>query len=70
MHIGHWLTETERDASLTVDLADSKCIRNAIVQMQVCSFHDYLQIRFLQIKDPSQASQERVLGNISSIELI
>lgn len=38
VHIGHWLTETERDASLTVDLADSKSIRNAIVQMRVCFF--------------------------------
>lgn len=35
IHVGHWLTETERDASLTVDLADSECIRNAVVQMQV-----------------------------------
>lgn len=35
VHIGHWLTETERDASLTVDLADLESIRNAIIHMQV-----------------------------------
>lgn len=35
VHFGHWLTETERDSSLVVDLADSDAIRDANSQLQV-----------------------------------
>ncbi|VDM97496.1 unnamed protein product [Thelazia callipaeda] len=59
VHTGHWLTETERDASLTVDLADLDGIRSAINQMQ--SFIDQLKMRHLDLIRILDESQTQIV---------
>lgn len=41
VHMGHWLNETERDASLTVDIIDLDAQRDAANHMQVRAFFWY-----------------------------
>ncbi|KAL3998482.1 EF hand family protein [Acanthocheilonema viteae] len=65
VHTGHWLTEIERDASLTVDLADSECIRNAIIQMQ--AFIDQLKMRHLDLIRILDESQNKVVRERSEV---
>uniref|UniRef100_A0A0R3S4A8 Dystrophin n=1 Tax=Elaeophora elaphi TaxID=1147741 RepID=A0A0R3S4A8_9BILA len=65
IHIGHWLTETERDASLTVDLADSECIRNAVIQMQ--AFIDQLKMRHLDLIRILDESQNKIVRERSEV---
>ncbi|VDO41346.1 unnamed protein product [Onchocerca flexuosa] len=69
VHMGHWLTETERDASLTVDLADLESIKNAIMQMQ--GFIDQLKMRhldLLRIMDESQSKVVRERSEVMAVE--
>ncbi|VDM95147.1 unnamed protein product, partial [Onchocerca ochengi] len=69
IHMGHWLTETERDASLTVDLADLENIKNAIMQMQ--GFIDQLKMRhldLLRIMDESQSKVVRERSEVMAVE--
>ncbi|KAM3720398.1 Dystrophin-1 [Dirofilaria immitis] len=69
IHIGHWLTETERDASLTVDLANLESIRNAITHMQ--AFIDQLKIRhldLLRIVDESHDKKVRERSEVMTVE--
>ncbi|VDO20139.1 unnamed protein product [Brugia timori] len=65
VHMGHWLTETERDASLTVDLADSESIRNAVIQMQ--AFIDQLKMRYLDLIRILDESQNKVVRERSEV---
>uniref|UniRef100_A0A1I8EJT8 Calponin-homology (CH) domain-containing protein n=1 Tax=Wuchereria bancrofti TaxID=6293 RepID=A0A1I8EJT8_WUCBA len=65
VHMGHWLTETERDASLTVDLADSESIRNAAIQMQ--AFIDQLKMRHLDLIRILDESQNKVVRERSEV---
>uniref|UniRef100_A0A915Q5I9 RNA helicase n=1 Tax=Setaria digitata TaxID=48799 RepID=A0A915Q5I9_9BILA len=69
VHTGHWLTETERDASLTVDLADSEVIRSAVIQMQ--AFIDQLKMRHLdliRILDESQCKVVQEKTEVMAVE--
>ncbi|EFO24688.2 utrophin [Loa loa] len=65
VHMGHWLTETERDASLTVDLADSESIRSAVIQMQ--AFIDQLKMRHLDLIRILDESQNKIIRERSEV---